>query len=410
MKKQFVKSIPITLFSIILNFGFKIFLTNLISKEELALYFTIVDIFSLVLMLLVGFRSSMVVYYARLGNPTEILNILRYFTIALLALASLVVLPYLKWGLGVTLSTFYLLVMVLSMGLSLYFGNQLAMYRLYKTMNHVTILEPLFAIGWFLAIFYLSGSRGIEVLILSSTLGALCISIYIYLAKRKEHKEPLWIKIPLGGHTREFLKNSLLSSLEFGFGMLMTYLAVFFILNHYTLFDLADFQVVVKSIFMYFITLFVFPVFRFILPELSLFVSQKQIEQIARIKRWVYRFSFGVSTFFVGGTLFFGKDLIALFFPAQYIRSFEMLLILSPGSLFAMLNAYQLSFIKACGKFALSLQVRIFGILVFAGTFFGVKLFYNKPDTVIIGLVAGYAGMYALSLFIEKRLTKELTN
>ncbi len=95
----------------------------------------------------------------------------------------------------------------------------------------------------------------------------LSLSAYIWITKYKSAKEPILKRIDLNPEMKLFLENALISAMEFGSGIMMIYVAVFFMIRYYSVEELGDFQVVTKLILMYMITLFVFPVFRFILPD-----------------------------------------------------------------------------------------------------------------------------------------------
>ena len=65
IQQHFYAAIWIALFSVLLSFGLKVYLATIIGKESLALYYTAIDIFSFSLLVLIGFRSSMVVSYSK---------------------------------------------------------------------------------------------------------------------------------------------------------------------------------------------------------------------------------------------------------------------------------------------------------------------------------------------------------
>ncbi len=78
MKTIIAKSLIFTSIAIIINFTFKTLAAKLITKEELGLFFTTIDIFSFTLLILVGFRSSMVVCFAKTKDDINIINIFRH--------------------------------------------------------------------------------------------------------------------------------------------------------------------------------------------------------------------------------------------------------------------------------------------------------------------------------------------
>jgi hypothetical protein len=154
MKRAIYHSIWVSLLSVTLNFGFKVFLARFISKIDLALYFTSIDIFTMTLLVLVGFRSSMVVTFAHTKDDYKILKVFKIVLfITVLAVWGFVI-PYLKHKIGVHIDYWYLVFTVISLGFSVYYTNLIAMYRMYKTINFVTFLEPALMIVWFLIAYF----------------------------------------------------------------------------------------------------------------------------------------------------------------------------------------------------------------------------------------------------------------
>ncbi|MEF1207999.1 hypothetical protein QTN99_20720, partial [Photobacterium damselae] len=64
LQKAFITGIWATLASISVSFLFKVWLAQWVAKSDLALFNSVVDIISLSLILMTGFRSSMVVSFS----------------------------------------------------------------------------------------------------------------------------------------------------------------------------------------------------------------------------------------------------------------------------------------------------------------------------------------------------------
>jgi len=402
IKRHFYHAISIALFSVLVSFGFKIFLAYVIDKSVLTLYYTAIDIFSFSLLILIGFRSSMVVAYAKNKQDESVINIFRYFIVALAFLTWMFIIPFLKHKVGMDIHYWYLVFTVLSMSIYAYLTNQLAMYRLYSLMKKSTFIEPILGAVWFLSSYYIFEAGSLQSLFIMTIMGYITLSTYIWINKRKKIKEPIIINVELNSETKIFLKNALLSTVEFGSGILMIYTAVFFLMRYYSIEDLGDFQIVTKPILMYMIALFVFPVFRFLLPELSKLHSEKSYNEILHLQKWFYKFSFIVSSVFVLFMLFWGQGFIALAFKPEYHGAYLYLTHLSFFFIFIMLNAFQLSLIKASGGFEKSLYIRLSGIVLFILAFYITRFYSDNSVSVIFGLALGYLGMYVLS-FMEVR-------
>ena len=146
MKKAIYTNIVVSFLSVILNLAFKVYVAHIISKNELALYFTSIDIFTMTLLVLVGFRSSMVVTFAQTKDDEKIINTFRIVLIIALLLVWTLVIPYLMHVLKVHVGYWYLVFTAIALSSSVYFSNMIAMYRLYSIINKTTFLEPAFMI------------------------------------------------------------------------------------------------------------------------------------------------------------------------------------------------------------------------------------------------------------------------
>lgn len=408
IQQHFYASIGIGLFSVLMGFGLKIYLSMVILKSDLALYYTAIDIFSFSLLVLIGFRSSMVVTYNKLKEDNAIINIFRYFILFAMLISWGFVLPYVKHHFDLQIDYWYLVATILSMSLYLYLSNQLAMYRLYTTMNRASFLEPILSVIWFGMAFYISHVKGIQALFIMSIMSSLSLSFYIYIHKYKSSKEPIIKRVILDTEMRTFIKKSLISTLEFSSGMILIYLSVFFFNHYYSIDEVGDFQVVTKPILMYMITLFVFPVFRFLLPELSKLYYQREKDEIKKLKSWFYRFAFIVNVAYIALIYFYGDKIISYIFPAEYEGAYLYLSHLSFFFIFIMLNAYQVAFIKASGAFSMALYIRLSGILFFLLSFYLTRFYSESSIAVVFGLDIAYLGMFLFSWTIEKKILKNI--
>ncbi|QOY53171.1 hypothetical protein [Candidatus Sulfurimonas baltica] len=402
IKKHFYHAILISIFTVVAGFSFKIFLARIIEKDVLTLYYTAIDIFSFSLLILIGFRSSMVVAYAKSKKDENIINIFRYFIIVLVLLSWGLILPYLKHRVGIEIHYWYLVFTILTMSSYAYLTNQLAMYRLYSIMKQSTFMEPILGAIWFLIAYYIAHTNGLKSLFIMTIMSYMGLSIFIWLKKRREINEPHLAQVEFDTDTKTFLKNAVLSTVEFGSGIVMIYMAVFFLMHYYSIEELGDFQVVTKPVLMYMITLFVFPVFRFLLPELSKLHTHKSYKEIIDLQRWFYKFAFLISGSFVLLMVFYSQEFVSLAFKPEYQGAYLYLTHLSFFFIFIMLNAFQLSLIKASGAFGKALFVRVSGIALFVVAFYITRLYSENSVSVVFGLALGYMGMFVLS-FVEVR-------
>jgi len=165
---------------------------------------------------------------------------------------------------------------------------------------------------------------------------------------------------------------------------------------------------VVRPIIVYLTLLFVFPIYRFVLPELAVCVRSGDAQQIKQIKYWVYKMAIIVSSSFFILMLFFSHEIVTLIFPLQYAKSAPVLMHFSMFFIFMMLNAYQLAFIKAHSLFTQSLMIRGSGILALIISYYLYTRITDNVVAVILALGTGYLLMFLLSSLVEKRIINRL--
>jgi O-antigen/teichoic acid export membrane protein len=401
MKKALVTNIILTAISILINFSFKAYLTHIASKDILATFYTALDVINLFFILFIGSRSSMIVAYNKTKDDTSILNIFRGALIFMFFLAWGFMLPFVKHELNLNIAYTYLIFMFLSFAVYVYFLNQLGMYKLYKAMNVITILEPTLLVGWFALAYFVHELHVIHSLVISTIMTYLCISLFIYV--NKPNKEPPIKKVEFSSDMKDFLKNSTFASVEFVFSMLTIYISVLLFIKFFTMSDLADYQVVVKSIYMYYLALFVFPIFRFVMPALSAHKAKKDFDEIEKLKLWVLRYALvvGLSTFMI--TQLFAYSLTINIFSYDYLNAVPLLEAISISFFFSIFNAFYNSYLKSFGAFKVTMYIKGISIILFLVIFFALYYLLKTPITIIYALNLSHVLQSIMFLYVTKR-------
>lgn len=407
MKKEFLLSILFTLSSIVLSLYYKNVVTGIFGKGELAVFFTALDIVGVFMLLFIGFRSSLSVAMARGADEADLLNIFRIAITAVAAVGSIIG-YFILVTIYAPMSFWTVLWLFIAFGVYIYLSNQLTMYRLYRLINYSTVIEQLFAVAFFAAFYFVLGLHSFTMLFVSFVSSLLGVSLYIYLSKSGAHKEPS-IYIPAMSETNKtFIKNSFFSSLEFVFGVLMIYFAVVAVTKYMSLEELGDFQVVVKAFFMYLITLFVFPIVRFFIPELSRMAVNKDMAAIDRLTRFSYIYALSVAVFCTLVFALFGKWLIGFLFGEAYLPAYIPFCILAPAIFFVTMNTYQISVLKAFNRFVISTSVRAVGSLSFVLYFAPFDALVGGLTGVSLTLLSAYATMFFVSMYFSTKEMKKL--
>jgi O-antigen/teichoic acid export membrane protein len=404
MKKALVTNILLTAISILINFSFKAYLANIASKDVLATFYTALDVINLFFILFIGSRSSMIVAYNKTQDDTNILNIFRTALIVMFLLAWAFMLPFVKHELNLDIAYTYLIFMFLSFAVYVYFLNQLGMYKLYKSMNIITIIEPLLLVGWFGLAYYIHHLAIIHSLVISTIMTYFTIAVFIFFNKPK--KEPPIKRPSLSTDMKDFLKNSTFASVEFVFSMLTIYISVLLFIKFFSMSDLADYQVVVKSIYMYYLALFVFPIFRFVMPSLASLKAKDNYEEIEKLKIWVLRYALvvGIGTFVL--IKLFGYTLVAKIFSYDYINSVALLEAISISFFFSIFNAFYNSYLKSYGEFKTTMYIKGASIVVFIVIFFAIDYLHHHPIAVIYALNLSHIIQSIMFLIVAKKYTK----
>ena len=410
LQKAFITGIWATLASISVSFLLKVWLAQWVAKSDLALFNSVVDIISLSLILMTGFRSSMVVSFSQTNNDRDIINIFRFSLIVMVLITWGIVIPYIKHELHINVSYFEMVGVIIGMGMKVYFTNLIAMYRLYHISNKVTWIEPISNVLIFLVCYYGLHFTALASLFYSMMLSSLIVAHYMYWQRRKEIATKPITNVQLNSDMINYMKKSFTASLEAGASILMIYIAVLLTITHFSIDELGDFQVVVRPIFTYMTMLFVFPIYRFVLPELSVCVRQGKHDEIKAIRRWVFKLAFIVSAVFFALMLFWGNEIVMFIFPPQYKGAVLVLFHFSMFFVFMMLNAYQLAYIKAHGKFTLSLMIRISGIVTLVAAYYILSEFTANVVSIIVALCLGYVMMFILSTIEEKKILRGYQN
>lgn len=407
LKKVFIAGVWATLASISIGFGFKIWLAQWVPKSDLALYHSVVDVISLSLILMTGFRSSMVVSFSQTNNDRDIINIFRFSLLGVVLLTWGIVIPYIKHTLNIDVSYLQLVGVIVGMGFKVYFTNLIAMYRLYDTSNKVTWLDPISNVLMFLGCHYLLQIDALPSLLYGLTLSSFFTASYMFIQRKKVVSTKPIASVQFDPALISYVKKSFTASLEAGASILMIYITVLLTISYFSVDELGDFQVVVRPVFTYMTMLFVFPIYKFVLPELAVNIRQGNLQQVKKIRRWVMKLSFIVGCSFFAIIFLWGETLIGWVFPSEYSGALPVLLHFSMFFVFMMLNAYQLAFIKAHGRFNQSLFIRCMGIVTLVVTYYVLSQMSENVVAIITALCSGYVVMFLLSSFAEYRINNE---
>ncbi|BAF70362.1 lipopolysaccharide biosynthesis protein [Nitratiruptor sp. SB155-2] len=403
MKKLLLSSSFITVLVMGINFLFKIYLSYKISKHELGLFYTFMDLIAIGVMAFSGFKDSLVKAF----DEEYFKGVVYWYLISFWGLFIITccfeIIYYNYFFEYKIFPLYYLVIMLFVNALAIFFSYFNAAWKQYRVM----LFENLFmAIGLVGSFFILSSFLDdLNSLFLAFVFSYLIKVFFIYkFSELKFTYEKFTFN-----QVKDFFKNNILTALMYFFSGLGISLASLIIIKLFRDIDfLSEYQVVIRSIFFSLVSIFVFPLNSFTFPEISKLIARGMIDEIKRFDR---KLIFYLSIFFlvIIVSLFLTPFIVKFIFPREYEKSYKMLNLLLPTLPFLAYTTFSLNILKGFNRFDLALRVRVFGFLLFLSV---VALFYIMhfdAKSVIYSFIVSFLGMFLLALKYKKRLLNENT-
>ena len=379
-----------------LNFIFKIYLSYTISKEEIGLFWTFLDLISIGVILFSGFKDSLILSHDRDDFQKTLYWYIRSFwgLFFIVLIGEIFYYQILDFKYPI-----YFLILLLFSNLMMIFLSYLnASYKRYHVMlfeNLVTAMGLI--ISFFILNHFIDSLKALFFAFLFSNISRI---VYIlYFSKISWHTQKSSIQ-----EVKGFFKNTIYSGGMYffsGFFISMSGIVLLKLFKDTTI--LSEYQVVVRSIFFSLVAVFVFPLNTFTFPQISKFIAQNNLSEIKRVEKILFKYLFIFFIIMILGT-FLTKFFIGLIFPVEYIMSYKMLNILLPFLPFIAYTTFAINIIKGFDRFDLALYVRVLGTVLF---FLSIYIFYLlKMDatSIVYSLDISFLGMFLLSYFYKKRL------
>lgn len=397
MKKLLLSASTVTVFVMVVNFIFKIYLSHHIDKENLAVFYTFMDVVGIVLMLFSGFRDSLVKAFDD-GVFGKVFSwyLVTFFGGIGISLGMIGAF-YRMFGIK-ELFTYFVLMMII---------NSVVIFVSYINVAHKNYKVMLFenavtAVGLIISYFVFKAFFDGFLVLFCSFLGSYVVR-FVYLIFFKNFSFACKF-YRFDNDVKRFMKNSLFSSLMYFFsGLFISLSSVILLKLYHDTNVLGDFQVVVKSIFFSLVAVFVFPLNTYMFPEISKLISQREFAVLKSMELKLLKY---LSLFFlllVVGT-FFTESVIALVFPPTYAQSYKMLNMMLPFLPFIAYTTFALNILKGANRFGLALIVRVMGSSVF---FVVISLFYLlnfDASYIVVALDVAFVSMALLSYYYKRQI------
>ena len=375
-----------------LNFLFKIYLSYKFNKEDLGVFYTFIDLISVGIMLFGGFKDSLIKAFDEMDYK-EVLYwyILGFWGVFGLVFLGEIVYFYVS---GIEYSIIYFISFFVLNALMVFFSYLNAAFKVYKVMLFENLVMSLgVIIGYFIFSIFFSG---IKVLLFAFLFSFVARISFILLFSNINFR---FVKCEFD-KARQFLKNTFLSSLMYFFSGLFISVASLIILKVFNDKDfLAEYQVVIRSVFFSIVAIFVFPINTFTFPEISKLISTKKFDKVKRIERKFLKY---LVVFFIVilFSMLFTKYLISFIFPKEYKEAYIYVNFMLPFLPFIAYTTFALNILKGFNRFDLALYVRLIGSLSF---FIGILLFYSfGAESIVFAMDFAFLTM-ALTAYKFKR-------
>ena len=401
MKKIISKSILLTIVVVAINFGFKIYLSYHIDKENIGVFYTLLDLVSLMALFFTGYKDSMIKLYSENFFFSVYRYIVRnYLALSIIFIAILFSLYNIQNQENKIFPVYFLILFFVVTQISNFYSYLNVAYKNYNSMLYEKSIKALsLVISFSILNNYLDS---ITALIVAYIIQMLIHTIYIYVTS------PVLFFVPTKtvnvSNYQKFIKNYLLSTVTSFFGSVSIYMSAIIMLYLYEQSNvLSEYQVVVKSVFFALVTIFVHPIASYTFPEISKFISEEKFYEIKRMEHILQKYLLFLFLLILVGT-FFTKFIIGLIFPINYIDSYKMLNLMLPILPLIVYTSFLINILKGSDRFDLALWVRIVGSIIF---FVAITIFYLfgvNAESIIYSLDLSFIGMFILSYFYKQRL------
>jgi O-antigen/teichoic acid export membrane protein len=419
LKKIVVLNSILTSGNIIIKFGLNIFLAGEFPEKELVTYFTLIDIITLLSMIAAGFKDALVRAIARHKEKAYFYfkNLVGLFFIGIfiLVIPSMVYvndelnflpIKYQLWELETTA----LLLVTNAM-----LGQFLLANRVYMIVSYIEVMRGVFFVAiFFLAYFIFNFNTADDYLLTAFIASNLLILFwllyniknYIITANINNLSKQLRTDSLSKQDKKEINRSVTYASLEYFTASISLYSSSLIMLYLFGDENVGDFQVVARPIYFALIAVFSYPIFRFLFPEFSTLIKNKQYTRLAEIRKKFNLYLSILSVVLIIGCWLFADFFVLLLFPEGYKESYRYLNILIIAVPFVVYTAFLFSVIKAAGYFKQTFYIRLVGFIAFLAS---LSLFVSMESgtiAIIYAILVSVLVMFVNAYVVEKRIER----
>jgi len=409
------------MFIMVLNFGFKIYLAREFPQEDLVVYYTITDVFSVIGRIFVGYKDALTTLYNQTFHKLKILRTWSVFFFWVIVLFGLVVIPavfhlYIVEKVpDIQIDWWHMTMLFVTMNFVSFYGYLFLVTKHYKLISINDMLKTVAYITTVLSLYRVWGMPADHrTLVDASIVSNLLVLVFLLYKQRKylPRYHPGWLfglKFARFGDdtNRRFVWQTILASSNYFVYGLLLFAPVYTLLQYASVEKVAEFQVVARSIYFALVAIFSWPLGRFIFPEFSSLLSQKKFDVLEQYRAKFVRslVLFGVVA--IGGCWLFSKWIVSLLFPVAYAESYQMLDIMIVALPFVMYQNISESVIKAAGYYRELIGIKGFGLLLYIISYVGLQAVLSSYLASVYAFIIGIIGIAVVSLYYEKSILNE---
>jgi O-antigen/teichoic acid export membrane protein len=420
LKLSIILNSSVTMLIIVLNFGFKIYLAKEFSQENLVIYYTITDIFSIIGRVFIGYKDALTTIYNQTKHKLKILRTWSVFFIWVVLFSSFIIIPlsfnfYLVEKIpNLTIQWWYISLLFVSINFVSFYGYLFLVTKYYKLISINDILKSIFGILSILFLYlFIKLDADYKTLIVASIISNLLILIFLIYKQIKYLPRYGIIKLLSikfakfkDNTNKNFVKLTIMASSNYFIYGLLLFAPIFTMLNYGTTDELAEFQVVARSIYFALISAFSWPLARFMFPEFSSLIAKKNYTKLNIIRNKFIKLLIIFGIVSIIGCWLLSKLIIGYLFPIEYLDSYKMINILIVALPFVMYQNFSESIIKAVGNYKINFIIKSSGIISFIFVYILFNLYFKIDLASIYAFVFGMISIFLLSFYFEMKIKK----
>ncbi len=421
LKQSILLNSLVTFVILIINFGFKIYLAREFSQENLVIYYTITDIFSIIGRVFIGYKDALTTIYNQTLYKLKILKTWAVFFTWVISLASFIIIPlifnfYLVEKISnIQIDWWIISLLFASMNFVAFYGYIFLVTKHYKLISIKDALSVFSLIMMILFLYLgLKMESDYQTLILASIYANIIVLIYLIYKQR--------FLLPQYGITqligfkfskfeddtnKRFIKQTIMASSSYFVYGLLLFAPVWIMLNNGRIEELANFQVVARSIFFALISVFSWPLGRFMFPEFSSLIAQKNYITLDDIRKKFIKILSVFGPVIIVSCWLLSEVVISLLFPSEYLESYQMLNILIVTLPFIIYQNFSESIIKSTGNYKINFIIKSSGLISFLISYYFTTAIFNVELAAIYSFLIGFLCIFIFSLCVELNIKKQ---